>query len=86
MGAKEREVRKGADNAKRQVCEPLREQWSPGAKVAARERQKAERTRIAARENRCPRGLLPARIAEGTTVAAASVGVREGTESLHVVT
>ena len=36
----------------------------------------AEPTRIDARENRCLPGLLSARIPEGTTVTAASVGTR----------
>ena len=60
--AKEREVRKGADNAKRQVHESPGERWSPGAKVAARAIM-AERTRIDAREDCCLPGLLSARIA-----------------------
>ena len=49
----------------------------------------AEWTRIAAREDRCPEdrcllGSLSARIAEGTTVAAASVGVREDIERVRI--
>ena len=43
-----------------------RERRLPGAKVAARERERLS-----------GRGSLPARIAEGTIVAAAGVGVRE---------
>ena len=49
----------------------------------------AEWTRIDACEDRCPEdhcllGSLFARIAEGTTVAAASVSVREDTERVRV--
>ena len=45
-----------------------------------------EWTRISVHEDRCQRGLLSARIAEGTTVAAASVGMREDTERVRIPT
>ena len=64
--------------------------WDSKRAMVARSEGRCERaitaewTRIAAHEDRCPRGLLPARIAEGTTVATASVGVPEDTERVCV--
>ena len=55
------------------VRESPRERRSPGAKVAARERERLS-----------GRGSLPARIAEGTIVAAAGVGVREREDAERV--
>ena len=59
---KEREVRKGADNVKRQVHESPGERWLPGAKVTTRVIM-ANRTRIDAHEDCCLPGSLSARIA-----------------------
>ena len=66
--------------------------WVSKRAMVTRSEGRRERTittewmRIAVCEDRCQRGSMPARIAEGTTVAAASVGMREDTERVRVPT